>query len=78
MDNFPEQDKDKLFSDIMNLIENSKNNSPALVGVMLVSIGTSLLIDMSPSMTLGMTVALDAMKTGIEDSLKYEQEKIEK
>lgn len=78
MDDFLEQEEDKLFMEIMNLIENSKNISPAVVGVMLVSIGTSLLIDTCTNTTLGMTLALDAMKTGIKDSLKYEQDKIEK
>lgn len=68
MNKYPNKDIKEFTKKVYELIELSKNNHPAAVGATLVSIGTQLLLDLSPTVATGISAILEGLHSGLSIS----------
>lgn len=67
---YPNQDLDKLFDDLMDFISKQHTNHPGVVAGVLIATGTSFMVDMAPTQLQAMDCILESVQEGVKKSNK--------
>lgn len=70
MDEYPNQNLEKLHEDLMDAIENNTNCAPYEVGNMMIWLATKMLCDLAPNPLVAFKTILLGVNIGIEEHQK--------